>query len=98
MALKDSVGVREPACVLLQHTRGLMSAQFDQHGALGLVHFKLEGLDCIQEAEDELVCCSQVGLASDNAMHREVIGIPRKKFLDSVPAESANKGMQKSAR
>ena len=76
--------------------RGLMSAQFDQHGALGLVHFELEGLDCIQEAEDELVCCSQVGLASDNAMHREVIG--RKKFLDSVPAESADKGMQESAR
>ena len=84
--------------MLLQHTRGLTSAQFDEHGALGLVHFELEGLDCIQETEDELVCCSQVGLASANAMHREVIGIPRKKFLDSVPAASADKGMQESAR
>ena len=83
--------------MLLQHTRGLTSAQFDQHGSLGLVHFELECLDCVQEAEDELVCCSQVGLASDNAMHREVIGIPRKKILDSAPAESADKGTQESA-
>ena len=31
-------------------------------------------------------------------MHREVIGIPCKKFLDSVPAEDADKGVQESAR
>ena len=31
-------------------------------------------------------------------MHREVIGIPCKKFLDSVSAEDADKGVQESAR
>ena len=98
VALKDSVCVREPARVLLQHTGGFTSTQLDQHGALGLVHFELEGFDCIQKAEDELVRSSQVGLATDNAMHREVSGIPWKKFLDSVPAEDADKGVQESAR
>ena len=98
MALKDSVCVREPARVPLQHSGGLASIQLDQHGALGLVHFELEGFDCIQKVENKLVRSSQVSLATDSAMHREVIGIPRKKFLDSAPAEDADKGVQESAR
>ena len=68
------------------HTGGLTSTQLDQHGALGLVHLELEGFDCIQKAEDELVRSSQVGLATDNAMHREVIGIPWKKISGQCPS------------
>ena len=63
----------------------------------GLTSTELEGLDCVQKAEDELVRSSQVGLTTDRAMHREVVGIPCKKFLDSVPAEDSDKGVQESA-
>ena len=44
-----------------------------------------------------LCAAAKSALTTDRAMHREVVGIPCKKFLDSVPAEDSDKGVQESA-
>ena len=98
MGLKYAICVGEPAGVLLQDFESLPSAQLDQHGAFSLIDFQLQCLHRIQEVQDELVCCGQVGLVPNGAMHREVVGVACEELLDSVPAKSVDEAMQEPTR
>ena len=89
MTLEDSRSVGNPTRVLLKYPLGFAPAELNEHGALGLVHLKFEGLDRFQESEDQLVCVRQVSPAADGAVHREIIRFPCEEALDSVPASES---------